>query len=249
MFGVIIYIPLFVQGVLGAAATNSGVVLIPLMLAVVVAVVVAGRIVSHTGKYKVFPIVGTITSLVGFWLLTRLNVDSTRFDTTIAMIVVGLGIGQIMQTYTLAVQNAAPRTELGTATASTQFFRSMGGAFGVAALGSILINRLTAELSARLGPAARRLDPESLLQPGRHIPHQTLDAVRAGLAASLHLVFVAGLPLMGLALILGLLLKEVPLRSVSYVSAPSEAAMEAGRAAPGGAGALSVSGAQDRSSS
>ena len=249
MFGVIIYIPLFVQGVLGASATNSGVVLIPLMLAVVVAVVVAGRIVSHTGKYKVFPIVGTITSLVGFWLLTRLNVDSTRFDTTIAMIVVGLGIGQIMQTYTLAVQNAAPRTELGTATASTQFFRSMGGAFGVAALGSILINRLTAELSARLGPAARRLDPESLLQPGRHIPHQTLDAVRAGLAASLHLVFVAGLPLMGLALILALLLKEVPLRSVSYVSAPSEAAMEAGKAAPGGAGALSVSAGQDRSSS
>ena len=75
------------------------------------------------------------------------------------------------------------------------------------------------------------------------------DAVRAGLAASLHLVFVAGLPLMGLALILALLLKEVPLRSVSYVSAPSEAAMEAGRAAPGGAGALSVSAAQDRSSS
>jgi len=242
MFGVIIYIPLFVQGVLGASATNSGVVLIPLMLAVVAAVVAAGRIVTHTGRYKVFPITGTLTSLAGFWLLTRLNVDSTRFDATVAMIFVGLGIGQIMQTYTLAVQNAVPRTELGVATASTQFFRSMGGAFRVAALVSILINRLASELASRLGPAGR-VDPEQLLQPGRHISAHTLAAVREGLAASLHTVFLAGLPVMGLALVCAFLLKEIPLRSVSYVSAGSGAMAEAGPAAPGGGGALSAAAA------
>jgi EmrB/QacA subfamily drug resistance transporter len=240
MFGVIIYIPLFVQGVIGASATNSGVVLIPLMLAVVVAVVGSGRIVSHTGRYKVFPITGTLTSLAGFWLLTRLNVASTRFDATIAMIVVGLGIGQIMQTYTLAVQNAVPRTELGTATASTQFFRSMGGAFGVAVLGSILINRLATELASRLGSAAGRIDPESLLQPGRHIPAHVLEAVRSGLAASLHTVFLAGLPVMALALACAFLLKEVPLRSVSYVSAGS------GQTAPAGDGALAAATGHER---
>jgi hypothetical protein len=168
-------------------------------------------------------VVGSLSSLAGFFLLTRLNVDSTRFDATVAMIVVGLGIGQIMQTYTLAVQNAVPRRELGAATASTQFFRSMGGAFGVALLGSILISRLSSELASRLGPGARHLDPETLLQPGRHIPAQTLDAVRTALAASLHTVFMAGLPVMGLALVCALLLREVPLRSVSYVSAPPEA--------------------------
>jgi MFS family permease len=251
MFGVIIYIPLFVQGVLGASATNSGVVLIPLMLAVVAAVVTSGRIVTHTGRYKIFPISGTLTCLVGFWLLTRLNVGSTRLDTTIAMIVVGLGIGQIMQTYTLAVQNAVPRTQLGVATASTQFFRSIGGAFGVAVLGSILISRLTGQLVARLGPGARAIDPESLLQPGRHISPDTMAAVRDGLATSLHTVFMAGLPVMGLALVCAFLLKEVPLRSVSYVSAASEAAVEAGQAGPAGNGALSAAASRpsERSSS
>jgi EmrB/QacA subfamily drug resistance transporter len=248
MFGVIIYIPLFVQGVLGATATNSGVVLIPLMLAVVVAVVASGRIVTHTGRYRVFPISGTLTALVGFWLLTRLNVGSTRLDTTIAMVVVGLGIGQIMQTYTLAVQNAVPRTELGVATASTQFFRSMGGAFGVAVMGSILLNRLTAELATRLGLRAGRLDPEALLQPGRHIPARTMDAVREGLASGLHVVFMAGLPVMGLALVCAFLLKEVPLRSVSYVSASRDAAA-AGQAASLGAEALSAAGADARQGS
>jgi hypothetical protein len=161
----------------------------------------------------------------------------------VAMVIVGLGIGQIMQTYTLAVQNAVPRTELGVATASTQFFRSMGGAFGVAILGSILVSRLSAELSAKLGSAAARLDPEALMQPGRHIPGNVLGAVREGLAASLHVVFVAGLPIMALALLCAFLLKEVPLRSVSYVSAP-QAAGQAAQPGPTGNGALSATGAR-----
>ena len=197
MFGTIIYIPLFVQRVLGASATNSGVVLIPLMLSVVLAVVASGQIVTRTGRYRAFPIVGSVTMLVGFWLLTRLTASSSPGDATLAMIVIGLGIGQMMQTYTLAVQNDARREEMGVATASTQFFRSMGGAFGVAAFGTILTERFASGMAAHPG-----------------VP-------RLALADAIHSVFVASLPLAVLALLFGFLLKEKPLRTVAFVQGPS----------------------------
>src|SRR5439155_27277329 len=135
-------------------ATNSGIVLIPLMLSVVFAVIVSGQIVTRTGRYKVFPVVGSALSLVGFWLLTRLGVHATSAQATLAMVVIGLGIGQMMQTYTLAVQNDARREEMGVATATTQFSRSIGGTLGVAAFGTILLHRLSAETS--LHPEAPR---------------------------------------------------------------------------------------------
>jgi EmrB/QacA subfamily drug resistance transporter len=193
MFGTIIYIPLFVQGVIGGSATNSGIVLIPLMLAVVSAVIVSGQIVTRTGRYKVFPIVGSALSLVGFWMLTRLTVDSTSGEATLAMVVIGLGIGQMMQTYTLAVQNDARREEMGVATATTQFSRSIGGTLGVAAFGTILLQRTATEAA---------------LHPGND---------RLILANSLHTVFVAAVPLAALALVLAFLLKEKPLRTEAFV--------------------------------
>jgi EmrB/QacA subfamily drug resistance transporter len=193
MFGTIIYIPLFVQGVIGGSATNSGVVLIPLMLAVVTAVIASGQVVTRTGRYKIFPIAGSAMSLVGFWLLTRLNVHSTSFDATVAMVVIGFGIGQMMQTYTLAVQNDARREDMGVATATTQFSRSIGGTFGVAVLGTILQQRLHVE---------RALHP---------------DDARLALANSLHTVFMAAVPLAAIALLLAFLLKEKPLRTEAFV--------------------------------
>ena len=193
MFGTIVFIPKFVQEVIGASATNSGVVLIPLMLSVVFAVVTSGQIVTRTGRYKVFPVVGSAVTLVGFWMLSRLNVDATSLQAALAMIVIGLGIGQMMQTYTLAVQNDARREEMGVATATVQFSRSIGGTFGVAAFSTILLQRLATETAAH--PADGRL----------------------ALANSLHTVFLAALPLAVLSLVLALLLKEKPLRTVAFV--------------------------------
>ena len=195
MFGTIIYIPVFVVGVIGGTATNSGIVLIPLMLSVVTAVVVSGQIVTRTGRYKVFPIVGSALSLVGFWMLSRLGVQATSAQATLAMVVIGLGIGQMMQTYTLAVQNDAKREEMGVATATTQFSRSIGGTLGVAAFGTILL---------------RRLETETALHPTVH---------RLALAHALHSVFVAAIPLGAVALVLAFLLKEKPLRTESFVQA------------------------------
>jgi EmrB/QacA subfamily drug resistance transporter len=218
--GVTIYIPVFVQGVIGTSATHSGVVLIPFMLGWIAASVIAGQIVTRTGRYRVWPIAGTLTSLAGFALLSRLDVHATQPQAIVCMVLIGAGMGQMFQTYVVAMQNAVARSDLGIATASVQFFRTIGAMFGTAIFGSLLTRRLTAELSARLGESARDVSPAALLSGTlglRDIPPETVEAVRGALAAALHTAFLTGLPLMGLALVAALLLKELPLRTQSYV--------------------------------
>jgi MFS family permease len=195
MFGTIIYIPVFVQNVIKGSATNAGVVLIPLMLAVVTAVVLSGQIVTRTGRYKVFPILGSALAVGGFWLLSRLTVAATSGQTVMAMILLGVGIGLMMQTYTLAVQNDAKREEMGVATATTQFSRSIGGTLGVAAFGTILATRFGNEIVSTHGNT------------------------QLAYAHSLHTVFLASLPLAVLALVLAFALKEKPLRTEAFVQA------------------------------
>jgi EmrB/QacA subfamily drug resistance transporter len=225
LFGALIYIPLFVQGVIGGSATNSGVVLIPLMLGWTVTSVISGQIISRTGRYRLFPIAGTLLVLVGFWLLTQMNTHTSDLVATRDMLVIGLGMGLMYQTYVLAVQNAVPPSELGIATASIQFFRSVGGTFAVAAFGSILTSRLSTELSHHFGAQAHSINPERLLQSpslAHHLPAHLVEGVRASLASSLHTVFLVCLPLAGLALALSLLLKELPLRTHTTLEAQPE---------------------------
>ena len=195
MFGTIIYIPVFVQNVIKGSATNAGVVLIPLMLAVVTAVVLSGQIVTRTGRYKVFPILGSALAVGGFWLLSRLTVAATSGQAVMAMILLGVGIGLMMQTYTLAVQNDAKREEMGVATATTQFSRSIGGTLGVAAFGTILATRFGNEIVSTHGNT------------------------QLAYAHSLHTVFLASLPLAVLALVLAFALKEKQLRTEAFVQA------------------------------
>ena len=214
MFGTIIYIPLFVQSVIQGSATNAGIVLIPLMLAMVAAVVLAGQIVTRTGRYKVFPILGSALSLGGFWMLTRLTVDATSGQAVMAMMMLGVGIGLMMQTYTLAVQNDAKREEMGVATATTQFSRSIGGALGVAAFGSILAQRLANEMVATGG-------------------NRQLASAHA-----LHTVFLASLPLAVLALVLAFALKEKPLRTEAFVQSHAAEVGEGATVIPVGAQAM-----------
>jgi MFS family permease len=202
---------------------------------------VSGQLVTRTGRYRLFPISGSIFSLAGFWMLSRLDVHATSLQATVAMILIGLGIGQMMQVYTLAVQNAAGRREMGIATASIQFFRSIGGTFGVAILGAVLTSRLGSELAARLGAAGSRLDPRTLTDPtvAKDLSAQTFEAVRHSLAAALHTVFELALPLMVIALVLSFLLKEIPLRTTAHVQSTAEVAVELGQADAEGAEELS----------
>ncbi|MFA5890383.1 MAG: MDR family MFS transporter [Actinomycetota bacterium] len=228
MFGVTIYVVVFVQRVIGSSATNSGVVLIPLMLGMVVSSVATGQMVSRTGRYKVFPILGSAVTFVGFWLLTRMDIATTNAVATRNMVVVGVGIGLMFQTYVLAVQNAVDRADLGIATATTQFFRSIGATFGVAVLGTVLNQRLVSEITTRLGPAGRVMDVRGLLKSARTVDlsPQAAEALRGALAASLHSVFMVALPIVAAALIPALLLKEIPLRTHANVHAPVEPTAE-----------------------
>jgi EmrB/QacA subfamily drug resistance transporter len=220
MFGAIFFIPLFMQKVTGTSATNSGIVLMPLMLAWVATSILAGQLVSRTGRYKIFPIVGSLIVLVAFYLLTRLNVHSTSTEAIVAMIMLGLGMGFVFQVYLVAMQNSIEPRRMGIATATTQFFRSMGATFGVAAFGTVLFNRFQGELTTRLGPLAGRLDLKTIINaPAGRIPHAIAVDVKQGLAVSLHSVFVGGIFVVAIAVAVSFLLKEIPLRTMSNVAA------------------------------
>src|SRR5260221_2068413 len=137
LFGSIFFIPLFVQGVIGSSATNSGLILTPLLVTSVVGSVVSGQLVSRLGRYKWIAILGMVVSVAGTWLLVRLDVNATNNDVLLAMLVLGLGLGFGMSLYTLIVQNALP-TKIGQATAALTFFRQIGGTIALAAMGSVM---------------------------------------------------------------------------------------------------------------
>ena len=206
MFATILYVPLFVQGVLGESATSSGAILTPLMLALIGASVAAGQLVSRTGRYKAVLLTSPVVLAVGFWLLSRLDAHSTLHETTRDMIVVGLGLGLGTSTFVLVVQNAVPRSMMGVATAGTQFFRTIGATIGVTVMGAMLTSNLHDELSERLS-AAQLADVGGAASPGSlvaggaaSLPADVAAALRSALGAALEPVFALGVPLMVVAL-------------------------------------------------
>jgi EmrB/QacA subfamily drug resistance transporter len=213
LFGVTIYLPVYVQGVTGASATSAGVVLIPLSLGWVVASATSGQLIARTGRYRWFPILGSALVLTGTALLTTLDASSSQLAASAFLLVIGLGMGTMFQTYVIATQNSVEVAELGVATAALQFFRSMGGSIAVAALGTLLSNRLASELPEHLGRAAAGVDVDRLLQGHAHVGAALLEGTRAALAASLHTVFVVVVPLAAIGLALAFLLPERPLRT------------------------------------
>ena len=232
MFGVIIYLPLFMQGVLGVSATQSGNLLTPLMMGAVVGSIVGGQTVSRTGSYKKVAVVGSVLVAIGMVIFAQMGVDTTRLFVAGGMIISGLGMGLLQPVYTLAVQNVAPRRQMGSATSSTIFFRSIGSTVGVAAFGSIMLTRYHAAFERSMPahvPAAAVpyfANPLLLVQvrpqmeaafsrfPGGPALLQTLfDNVRASLASGLHLIYVCAAAIMVPAIILHLVLRDEPLRT------------------------------------
>jgi EmrB/QacA subfamily drug resistance transporter len=197
MFGAIMFVPLFVQGALGASATSSGVVLTPLMLALMLASVGSGQIITRTGRYRWALLSGPVVMAVGFLLLAGLDATSSIAAAVAGTVVLGLGLGLLMQNLVLVVQNAAPAKALGAATGATQFFRQIGGTLGVTVMGAILAAGLPAGTALASGG-------EGAAGAG--------DAGRATLAAAIHPVFVIGIPLMAITLALVALVPERPLR-------------------------------------
>jgi len=231
MFGVIIYLPLFMQGVLGVSATQSGNLLTPLMMGAVAGSVVTGQLTLRLQSYKIAAVVGSVLVAAGMILFARMNGATQRMDVVLAMIIGGIGMGLLQPVYTVAVQNVAPRKYMGAATASTAFFRSIGSTMGVAIFGSVLLtsyhNDLMAGIPAgtsadtlklfsnplRLGQMRDKLDAAFSHSPGGMHELQILLAnVRTGLLHGLQRVFFASAVIMTLAIILHVALRDVPLR-------------------------------------
>jgi EmrB/QacA subfamily drug resistance transporter len=212
LFAITVFVPVYVQSVLGVSATTSGVILMPMLLAWAVSAFVCGHVISRTGRYRVFPIVGSLLVAAGIVVVAAGgDVDSSRATIAVAVGVVGAGMGLSLQPYLIAGQNAAHGGDIGVVTSGMQFARSMGGSLAVAGLGALLANRVTAELAERLGPAAARVDIDRLLQGGALVPQELLGDTRNAVADAISLVFLgaAALALAGIALAFAL--EERPL--------------------------------------
>ncbi len=222
MFGAIVYLPLYLQLVHDATPTSSGLELLPLMAGLLITFIVSGRLVSRTGRYKIFPILGTAVTAVGMGLLTQLGTHTSYLTTAFDMFVVGLGMGLVMQVLVVAVQNSVPHARLGTATSTATFFRTIGGAVGVAALGTVFATRLGDLL--RASPRLRGIHHLSgLIQANPQVINHMPTAIRVPLIGAfsdaLQLVYVVAVPFAVLSCALCFLLKEVPLRTTAHVSA------------------------------
>jgi EmrB/QacA subfamily drug resistance transporter len=222
MFGVIVFVPLYLQVVNGASPTRSGLLLTPLMLGLIVGTVGSGRLITRWGRYRPFPIAGMVTMTFGLYLLSRFDTDTSRLVQSVFMAVVGLGIGLVMQVLVLAVQNAADARDLGTATSATSFFRSMGGAFGVAIFGSIFNSRLSAYLAelvpgGRIDTSALRAGPEAI----RDLPAAVREPVVDAFARALHVTFLWAIPVAAVGIVLSVALREVPLRESAHIGLDS----------------------------
>jgi EmrB/QacA subfamily drug resistance transporter len=240
LFGVIIYLPLFMQGVMNVSATQSGTLLTPLMLGMVIGSFLGGQLTYRLRSYKVQGVVGSILVALGMMLFAHMSGATARSEIVYGMAMAGLGMGLMQTTYTVAVQNSAPRTQMGAATASTMFFRSVGSTLGVAVFGSVLLTIYHRDFAKGVPPGT---SPEALqyfsnpllllqMQPqleavfsrsagGLELMRVLMVNVRAALIHGLHLIFVSSAVLMTGAVVLNLLLKNVPLRS-HHGPAPAE---------------------------
>lgn len=212
MFGAIVFLPLFLQVVVGASATSSGLLLLPLMAGIVASSVVVGRVISRTGRYRWYPVAGTALMTVAMGLLATMNADTSRTTASWYVALLGVGLGTVMPVMILAVQNAADQRDLGTATSAATFSRSMGGSFGVALFGAILASRLAHQLPG-VDPEALQASPSQLraLSPAAH------QAVVEAVAHSLHVVFLAAIPVALAAFLVVLFLREQPLRESAHI--------------------------------
>jgi len=241
MFGSLFYIPLFVQGVIGRSATNSGIVTMPMMIAMAISSAIAGQIMSRIGRYRVLGTFGLLVMVAGMFLLSRMDANSTSSEATQGMVVLGIGLGLSMPLFMLAVQNAVPYRFMGISTSTMQFLRSVGGTMGVAIMFSLIQRQYSTGLQASVPEAVRSQpkfmaalkDPQFLLNQqafaqtrdafnsfgaqGGALFQQTLQGVKQALASGIADAFFISVFVVAAAVVIGVFMKEVPLRKVHYI--------------------------------
>jgi EmrB/QacA subfamily drug resistance transporter len=227
MFGAITYLPAFFQVVRGISPTISGVYLLPLMAGLLVVSISSGQIIAKTGKYRFFPIAGAALVTLGMYLLSLMGVGSSTLQDALYMLVLGMGIGGVMQVLVIIVQNGVPHSELGVATSAATFFRSIGGSFGTAIFGAIFANVLVGNLASHLhgvtlprGFSAADATPAVL----SHLPAAVHQGFVAGYAQSIQTVFLIAVPVAALAFLATWLIPQVELKQWPEAGADAPAA-------------------------
>ncbi|MFI0939458.1 MFS transporter [Streptomyces sp. NPDC021020] len=217
MFGAMTYLPTFLQVVHGYSPTLSGVHMIPMVVGLLLASTGSGQIVSRTGRYKIFPILGTAVTAIGLLLLHTLDEHTATWVMSLYFFVFGLGLGMVMQVLVLAVQNAVGYEDLGSATSGATFFRSIGASFGVSVFGTVFTNQLSDKLSDALrglpvppgfNPGQLQADPEAI----RRLPAGVKGPVLHAYSQAITTVFLWAIPVAALGFVMAWLLKEQPLR-------------------------------------
>ncbi|MFG3182826.1 MFS transporter [Streptomyces nigra] len=214
LFGAASYLPTYLQMVDGATATESGLLMLPMMGGIVGASIVCGQLISRTGRYRIHPLLGCALSAVGMWLLSRLETDTPRLHYSLWMAVLGAGIGMVMPVLVLAVQNSVRPSDLGTATSANNYFRQIGGSVGAAVFGTLFADRLTDALADRLPtdtggalPAAEAITPQLV----HSLPPALRDAYIQAYADAMPRIFLYLVPVLVLGLLIAFFLKEKPL--------------------------------------
>ncbi|WP_405880529.1 MFS transporter [Streptomyces sp. NBC_01136] len=232
MFGATLFLPLYQQSVQGASATNSGLLLLPMLGAMLVTSMVAGRVTTGTGRYKAFPIVGSILMAVGLFLLAQMDTATTRFTSGLYMAVLGLGMGCLMQITMLVAQNSVEMKDMGVASSSTTLFRTLGSSFGVAIMGALFNHRVQNVMAERAGALGSKVTEQSAQLDAASLaklPAAAREAYQYAVSSGTHSAFLLGAVVSLVALVAAVFVKEVPLRGAGAgAPKPAEAGAEAG---------------------
>lgn len=218
MFGAIVFVPLYLQMVTGATPTQAGLQMVPMMAGMLTASVVSGRMITRFGRYKVFPIVGMGIATVAMYLMSSLRVDTPYWQLAIALTLLGIGMGNVMQVLIIAVQNSVHPRDVGVATSGSTFFRSMGGTIGTALFGAVLTSQLMERLTAALPASATgSMELDGLTSNMARIaalPEPIRLVVLESFTGALDRVFLTAVPILAIGFVLAWFLKDIRLHEV-----------------------------------
>ncbi|MET9891674.1 MDR family MFS transporter [Streptomyces sp. NPDC006465] len=215
MFGAVLFLPLYQQSVQGASATNSGLLLLPMLGAMLAVSMVAGRVTTNSGRYKIFPLVGSVLMIVGLFLLSLMDTETTRLTSGLYMAVLGAGMGCLMQVTMLVAQNSVEMKDMGVASSSTTLFRTLGSSFGVAIMGALFNHRVQDVMSERAGAIGSKLTEKSAQLDAASLaklPAEAREAYQHAVSSGTHSAFLLGSVVAVLALVAAVFVKEVPLK-------------------------------------
>ncbi|WP_055491972.1 MDR family MFS transporter [Streptomyces sp. TP-A0356] len=235
MFGATLFLPLYQQAVQGASATNSGLLLLPMLGAMLVVSMIAGRVTTNSGRYKVFPVVGSVLMVVGLFLLAQMGTGTSRFTSGVYMAVLGAGMGCLMQITMLVAQNSVEMRDMGVASSTTTLARTLGSSFGVAIMGALFNNRVQHVMAERAGSLGSKITAQSAQLDAKSLeklPAAAREAYQYAVSSGTHSAFLLGAVVAVASLVAAVFVKEVPLRGAGPDKRAGGAAGDAADAQP-----------------